>query len=237
MAKKNAIVRKLQSVETLGCTSVICSDKTGTLTTNQMSVVRLVVPGESGGKSSRKGGSNDTLRSYDVDGTSYDPSDGGIVGLTHKLDACITAVAQVCVMCNEAVIELKEGQYKCSGEPTEGALKVLAEKIGVESDAEMSNIVDLRVSDPAKGCQGVSTAVNAECAKLATLEFDRGRKSMSVVISEGGAAAGAADAAADAPKRSTRTPSRARSLVSRITGGGSEGGRDVLSTRSLYFPL
>ena len=61
------------------------------------------------------------LRSYDVDGTSYDPSDGGIVGMV-KLDACISALAQVCVMCNESVIELKDGQYKCMGEPTEVGL-------------------------------------------------------------------------------------------------------------------
>jgi len=203
MAAKNAIVRKLQSVETLGCTSVICSDKTGTLTTNNMSVVKLVVPGD--------GKETGLLRCYDVGGTSYDPADGDIVGLTSdKLDVCIASVAQVCVMCNEAVIELKDGQYKCAGEPTEGALKVLAEKIGVPSDADMSRIADLRVADPAKGCQAVSAAVAAECVKLATLEFDRGRKSMSVIVKE--QESGAAPDAGGTVKRATRanTPLRTR---------------------------
>ena len=137
MAKKNAIVRKLQSVETLGCTSVICSDKTGTLTTNNMSAVRLVVPkaptsAKTPSKIAKKG-SPGLLTSYAVQGTSYDPSDGGVVGLKGgALDACVDAVSRVCVMCNESTIELKDGQFRCAGEPTEGALKVLAEKIGVD---------------------------------------------------------------------------------------------------------
>ena len=63
MAAKNAIVRSLPSVETLGCTSVICSDKTGTLTTNNMSVSRFAL------LQSDKG----TFEEYDVDGTSYGP--------------------------------------------------------------------------------------------------------------------------------------------------------------------
>jgi Ca2+-transporting ATPase len=104
---------------------------------------------------------------------------------------------------------------------TEGALKVLAEKIGVESDIEMSRIVDLRETDPARGCQGVSAAIDAECSKLATLEFDRGRKSMSVIVK--------AEAAGDATpaKRSTRTPTRAvRSVIKRLSGGS--GGNKLL---------
>ena len=190
MAKKNAIVRKLQSVETLGCTSVICSDKTGTLTTNNMSAVRLVVPkaptsAKTPSKIAKKG-SPGLLTSYAVQGTSYDPSDGGVVGLKGgALDACVNAVSRICVMCNESTIELKDGQFRCAGEPTEGALKVLAEKIGVDDSAANAKIVKLRSKDPAKGCGGVAAYHSSNGAKLATLEFDRGRKSMSVIVSDG----------------------------------------------------
>lgn len=61
MAKKNAIVRSLPSVETLGCTNVICADKTGTLTTNQMSVARFLVI-ESG-----------EMEEFKVEGTTFAP--------------------------------------------------------------------------------------------------------------------------------------------------------------------
>jgi P-type E1-E2 ATPase len=62
MAKRNAIVRKLPSVETLGCTTIICSDKTGTLTTNEMTIVEFVVPGN-----------QNELRSFEVSGHSFRP--------------------------------------------------------------------------------------------------------------------------------------------------------------------
>merc|ERR1719375_1358406 len=69
MAKRHAIVRKLPSVETLGCTSVICSDKTGTLTTNEMCVVKLSMP--------QQGGS---MKDYTVEGHTYTPV-GAVKGL------------------------------------------------------------------------------------------------------------------------------------------------------------
>ena len=108
--------------------------------------------------SKRKGvGGGGLLTSYEVQGTSYDPSDGGVVGLVgDSLDACVAAVSRVCVMCNESTVELKDGQFRCAGEPTEGALKVLAEKIGVADSSANAKIVKLRSKDPAKGCQGVA---------------------------------------------------------------------------------
>merc|ERR1719301_75577 len=92
MAKRNAIVRKLPSVETLGCTTVICSDKTGTLTTNEMCVVKLAMP------------DNDSMKSYEVEGHTYNPV-GKIKGLETVNWDQSPALKELCrtaALCNES---------------------------------------------------------------------------------------------------------------------------------------
>ncbi|KAE9463137.1 hypothetical protein C3L33_04950, partial [Rhododendron williamsianum] len=180
MAQKNAIVRRLPSVETLGCTTVICSDKTGTLTTNQMSVIEFFT----------FGGKTTSSRIFRVEGTTYDPKDGGIVDWNcYNMDANLQAMAEVCAVCNDAGIFCNGRLFRATGLPTEAALKVLVEKMGVP-DSKVRN--KIRDSQLAANYLIDSNTVKLGCCewwtkrskKLATLEFDRIRKSMSVIVRE-----------------------------------------------------
>lgn len=180
MAQKNAIVRKLPSVETLGCTTVICSDKTGTLTTNQMSVSEFFT----------LGGKTAASRIFYVEGTTYDPKDGGIVDWTcYNMDANLQAMAEICAVCNDAGIYFDGRLYRATGLPTEAALKVLVEKMGVPDVKARDKIRDTQL---ASNYLIDSSAVKLGCCewwmkrskKVATLEFDRIRKSMSVIVRE-----------------------------------------------------
>lgn len=119
MARHNAITRKLPAVEALGSVTTVCSDKTGTLTKNEMTVRRIVTP----------------VGEYDVTGLGYVP-EGRIVpvdgGDAHGGD--LAALLAVATLCNDAhIVRGDDGAWSLVGEPTEGALKVAAMKGGVAS--------------------------------------------------------------------------------------------------------
>uniref|UniRef100_A0A672NK91 Sarcoplasmic/endoplasmic reticulum calcium ATPase 2 n=1 Tax=Sinocyclocheilus grahami TaxID=75366 RepID=A0A672NK91_SINGR len=99
MAKKNAIVRSLPSVETLGCTSVICSDKTGTLTTNQMSVCRMFII-------DKAEGDNCSLTEFTISGSTYAP-EGDVVVKSSQYDGLVE-LATICALCNDSSLDYNE---------------------------------------------------------------------------------------------------------------------------------
>ncbi|WP_239617200.1 calcium-translocating P-type ATPase, SERCA-type [Cohnella mopanensis] len=171
MIKRRAIVRKLPSVETLGCASVICSDKTGTLTQNKMTVTQLWLGG----------------RAIEVTGEGYEPF--GLLkeagkGIDAKGDAALRRLTQIAALCNNSDLSQQEKtedpkkrksgkgeqpaagealEWRIKGDPTEGALLVLAAKTGM-----------------------VKSALQSLYTRVKEFPFDAERKRMSVMVSHQG---------------------------------------------------
>lgn len=122
MAKRNAVIRKLVAVETLGSATVICSDKTGTLTMNEMTVNRIYIDGqwvEVSGEGYQPQGE------FRRDGQVLDPKDEKPLGLLLRIGA----------LCNDALlVEENEEGWNIFGDPTEGALVVVAAKAGLDKE-------------------------------------------------------------------------------------------------------
>lgn len=133
MARQRAIVRKLASVETLGCTTVICSDKTGTLTKNEMTVSKLYINGEE----------------LVITGTGYEPQ-GKFLRQGESFDPkgnyYLNSLLEMGSLCNNARLERDERGWRVIGDPTEGAILVAAAKAGIwqrEAEERSPRIAEL----------------------------------------------------------------------------------------------
>lgn len=223
MAQRNVIVRKLPSVETLGCTSVICTDKTGTLTTNEMTAVSLVLV-------ERKDRGRVTEVEHTIEGVSYAPA-GKIASISRDEEilstpkGAVADCAAVAALCNDASIVGVDSDFDVYeedivdehggvvgkqqiakkkkklfgkksldvakafervGEPTEAALCVLAEKLGGCAHFLEGQHVDSRTGLHLNVPPSVLASANvnewrSKHPRKATLEFNRDRKSMSVL--------------------------------------------------------
>jgi Ca2+-transporting ATPase len=140
MARRNAIVKRLPAVETMGCTTVICTDKTGTLTKNEMTVRRLFLDGET----------------IDVAGTGYEPTGSFQVGSTEINpgdNPLLAWAARIAMLCNDAALEEIDGNWTVRGDPTEGALLVLGRKAGINPDKlleEFPRVAEIPFTSEAK---------------------------------------------------------------------------------------
>jgi Ca2+ transporting ATPase len=166
MAAKNAIVRSLPSVETLGCTSVICSDKTGTLTTNMMSVCKMFTFADESGN----------FEEFEISGSTYEPV-GEIFQSGKKVKGAdftaLEEMATISLMCNDSAIDFNEHKniFEKVGEATETALVTLAEKINPYGVSKSGGRLE--------AAKVVRKDMDTKWKKDFTLEFSRDRKSMS----------------------------------------------------------
>ncbi|KAH8739707.1 calcium-transporting ATPase 1 [Cryptosporidium ryanae] len=180
MAQRNAIVRRLPSVETLGCTTVICSDKTGTLTTSEMCCVQFFTPKNF-----------ISIDKYSVEGHSYSP-----VGKVSRMenntlhafenikaeDISLQWMAKCLSLCNTSQLNLSDSnKFKVQGEPTEGALRVLVEKLGCPDNKLNSKYLNNKSSRNSKTSSVFNDYWCSGVKLITTLEFNRDRKSMSVL--------------------------------------------------------
>ncbi|MEM3004407.1 MAG: HAD-IC family P-type ATPase, partial [Candidatus Bathyarchaeia archaeon] len=118
MSRRNAIVRRLPAVETLGCTTVICADKTGTLTKGEMTVCRIYL--------------HDVF--IDVTGSGYDPRGEFHASGQVAEDERLSLLSRIGLLCNDAKLEPQNDAWSLIGDPTEGALVVLAAKAGLDQN-------------------------------------------------------------------------------------------------------
>ena len=152
MAKQGAIVRKLPAVETLGSTTIIGSDKTGTLTKNEMTVKTIF----------------DGAKTYDLTGSGYEPTGGirhreTLVSLTEE--SALRQVLRIGLLCNESNVYEDEDVYKVDGDPTEGALIVSAAKAGLGHEDERVRYPQLAI-----------LPFESELGYMATLHEEVGKK-------------------------------------------------------------
>lgn len=148
MASRKAVIRKLPAVETLGSTTVICSDKTGTLTKNEMTVREVWTP----------------EGAAEVEGAGYAP-EGRILrnGSPVEVEAPVRALLRAGVLCSDAELREEGGHWLLTGDPTEGALLTAARKGGLDPDA-------LRLEWPRRD----AIPFESERKFMATLHVERG---------------------------------------------------------------
>jgi Ca2+-transporting ATPase len=152
MARYKAIIRKLPAVETLGSTTVIGSDKTGTLTKNEMTV-KLIYDGK---------------HTYEVEGSGYEPK-GSLLRDGISADPAdmkhLASVLRIGLLCNESSIYEEDGQYRVDGDPTEGALIVSAMKAGINPAKERETYQQIAI-----------VPFESDYGYMATLHKHRGKK-------------------------------------------------------------